>query len=104
MWISTLENSTLLHAENKGTDQPAHMRSLISAFVIHILESIKSKLDMSEISIFQLVSEQVGFGMAWSKTPKTGFLTMRCMFLGLHSVYKKHLLSTFSSEDFPCWG
>ena len=25
---------------NKGTDEPAHPRSLISAFVIHFLESI----------------------------------------------------------------
>ena len=32
-------NLTLLRADNKGADQPAHLRSLISAFVIHILES-----------------------------------------------------------------
>ena len=29
-------------ANNKGTDQPSHRRSLISAFVIHLLESIIS--------------------------------------------------------------
>ena len=72
-----LEDPTLLHANIKGADKPAHVRSLIGAFVICILESIISKLDTSEISIFQLVSEQAGLGMTWSKIPKRGFLTMR---------------------------
>ena len=39
-------------ANNTGTDQPAHPRSLISAFVIHSLESTISKLATSEISFF----------------------------------------------------
>ena len=39
-------------ANNKGADQPAHPRRLISAFVIRFLESIISKLATSEISIF----------------------------------------------------
>ena len=39
-------------ANNKGADQPAHPRSLISAFVIRLLESIISKHATSEISIF----------------------------------------------------
>ena len=34
---------------NKGADQPAHPRSLISAFVIRLLESILSRLARSEI-------------------------------------------------------
>ena len=38
-------------AKNKGTDQPAHPRSLISAFVIRFLESTISKLCTSEILI-----------------------------------------------------
>ena len=37
---------------NKSADQPAQSRSLISAFVIHFLESIISKLATGEISIF----------------------------------------------------
>ena len=32
-------NPTLLHVSHKGTDQPAHPRSLISAFVTHYLET-----------------------------------------------------------------
>ena len=39
-------------ANNKGADQPAHPRSLISAFVIHCLESTISKLTTCEISTF----------------------------------------------------
>ena len=37
---------------NTGTDQPAHLRSLISAFVNPVLESTISKLATSEISFF----------------------------------------------------
>ena len=40
MW----ENLSSEFVNNKGTDQPAHTRRLISAFVIHFLESIISKL------------------------------------------------------------
>ena len=36
-------------AKNKDADQPAHLHSLISAFVIPILESIISRLATSEI-------------------------------------------------------
>ena len=39
-------------ANNTGADQPAHPRSLISAFVFRFLERIISRLAMSEISIF----------------------------------------------------
>ena len=43
-------------ANNTGADQPAHPRSLISAFIIRSLESIVCKLPTGEISIFKLVS------------------------------------------------
>ena len=39
-------------ANNNGGGQPAHPRSLISAFVIRSLENIKPKLATSEISLF----------------------------------------------------
>ena len=48
----TRENLSSEFANNKCADQPAHQRSLISAFVIHFLESTISKLATSEISIF----------------------------------------------------
>ena len=43
-------------ANIKGSGQPAHPRSLISAFVIRLLESIISRLATFEISIFKLAS------------------------------------------------
>ena len=39
-------------ANNTSTDQPAHLQSLISAFVIRFLESTICKLATGEISIF----------------------------------------------------
>ena len=64
---------------NTGSDQPAHPLSLISAFVIHFLESIICKLATGEISIFQLVPvvEETGLSLALSETPKTGFVSTR---------------------------
>ena len=39
-------------ANNKDADQPVHPRSLISAFVIHLMENITSKLATSKFSSF----------------------------------------------------
>ena len=39
-------------ANNKGADQPAHPRSLISAFVIHFLERVIYKHAIDEIATF----------------------------------------------------
>ena len=66
-------------ANNKGADQPVHLCSLISAFAIHVLESILSRLNISEISTFLLVfvAEQAGLILTSSETPKTGFLPTR---------------------------
>ena len=65
-----------MFANNKGADQPAHTRSLISAFVIRLLQSIISGLASSEISIFYLVSiaEETGLSLTLSETPKIGFV------------------------------
>ena len=49
---STRKNLSSGSANNKGGDQPAHLRRLISAFVICFLENILSKLATNEISIF----------------------------------------------------
>ena len=50
-------------ANNKGTGQLAHPRSLINAFAIHTLSTIVFKLAPSETSLFYLVSvaEKAGF-------------------------------------------
>ena len=49
IWALTQENLFSGFGNNKGADQPAHPRRLISAFVIHLLESIIFKLASSEI-------------------------------------------------------
>ena len=48
IWASKREKLSSGCANNKCPDQPAHPRSLISAFVIPLLESITSKLATSE--------------------------------------------------------
>ena len=64
------------YANNKGADQAAHPRSLISAFVVRCLDSIMPLVSISEISSLYLVSlaTQVSLCITWSQTPKTGFL------------------------------
>ena len=51
-WASMRENLCSGLVNNKGVDQPAPPRSLISAFVFRSLESFISKLPTSEILIF----------------------------------------------------
>ena len=67
------------YANNKGADQPAHPRSLISAFVVRCLDNIKPLLAIAEISSLYLtsVAEQASLSVTWSQTPKTGFLVTR---------------------------
>ena len=52
IWASTQEKWSLVFVNNKGTDQPAHARRLVSGFVIRFLKNIISKLASVEISIF----------------------------------------------------
>ena len=40
------------YANNKGADQPAHPRSLISAFVVRFLDSLISLVSRSKMSRF----------------------------------------------------
>ena len=65
------ENLSLGVCHNKGADQPAHPCILTSAFVIHLLETIISRLATSKISLFQLISvaEQAGLSCALLETP-----------------------------------
>ena len=73
-------------ANNKGADQSAHPRSLISAFVFIFLEGTISELASSEISIFKLVSvaAQAGLNLTLSETPMTGFLATRPKYDPVH--------------------
>ena len=44
IWASAQENLTLLHANNKVADQPWHLDSLISTFVIGFLVVLQLNL------------------------------------------------------------
>ena len=50
IWATSWENLFMPYANNKGADQPAHPRSLISAFVVRCLDSIIPLLVKAEIS------------------------------------------------------
>ena len=67
------------YANNKGTDQPAHQRSLISTFVVHCLDRISPLVSICKISSLYLASgaAQAGLSLPWSQTPNTGFLVTR---------------------------
>ena len=54
-------------------------KSLISAFIVRCLDSIIPLVSISEISSLYLasVAAQAGLCLAWSQTPKTGFLVTR---------------------------
>ena len=69
------ENLFLPHGNNKGADQPAHPRSLISAFVIRCLDSIIRLVSISEISSLYIasVAVQAGLSLPWSQTPEDKF-------------------------------
>ena len=61
------------------TDQLAHLRSLISTFVVCCLDSIISLVSVSELSSLYLasVAAQASLCPTWLQTLKTGFLVTR---------------------------
>ena len=63
------------YANNKVADQPAHPRSLISAFVVSCLDSIISLDSMAEMSRLYIasVATQAGLCLAWSESPEDTF-------------------------------
>ena len=63
------------YANNKGTDQPAHPRSLISAFVFRCLDGIISLVSISKISSRYLfsVAAQDDLDLTCSKIPEDMF-------------------------------
>ena len=54
------------YADNKGADQPAHPRSLISTFVVCLLDSIIPLVSMSEITSLWLASVAVQAGLSFT--------------------------------------
>ena len=74
-WATSWENLFMPYVNNKGADQPAHPRSLISAFVVRCLDSITPLVSIPEISSLYLasVTAQAGLSLPGSQTLKTGF-------------------------------
>ena len=106
---------TLVYANNKSADQPAHPSSLINTFVVHCLDSITSLVSILAISSLYLASEaeQTGLSLPWSQTPKTGFLATKLTecrhilqgadvgFLRSHVVAETRVLG---GNHWPCIG
>ena len=63
------------YANNKGADQPARPRSLISAFVVRCLDSVMPLVSVTKISSLMLasVAAQAGLSLTWSETPEDTF-------------------------------
>ena len=75
-WALSWENlSYAMCANNNGTDQPAHLHSLIGAFVVRCLDSVTMKVHIPEISRLSLpyTAEQAGLSLIWSWTPEERF-------------------------------
>ena len=63
------------YANNKGADQPAHQRSLISAFVVRCLDSVMYLVFVTKISSLVLASvdEKASWSLTWSGTLEDTF-------------------------------
>ena len=73
--IIGIDHDVLPYANDKGADQPAHPRSLISAFVVRCLDSIIPSVSISEISSLYLasVAAQAGLSLPWVPNAKDRF-------------------------------
>ena len=74
IWATSWENLFMQYATNKGADEPAHPRSLISTFIIRCLDSIIPLVSISEISSLYLaaVAAQAVLCLTWSQTSWRG--------------------------------
>ena len=63
------------YANNKGADQPAYPRSLVSTFVVLCLDSIIPLVSISEISSLYLasVAAQAGLSLPPGRNPEDRF-------------------------------
>ena len=97
------KNLFMPYANNKDADQPAHPRSLISAFVVRCLDSIIPVVYISEIASLYLdpVAEQAGLSLTWSKTPKTGFLVRGALMISQRCIkqFPKFTLTSQNQKD-----
>ena len=107
-----MRKPVLPYANNKGKDQPAHPRSLISAFVLRFLYRIIPLVSIFKISRLQLASEaaQPGLSLTWSETPKTGFLVTwliherRFRYFEVQSPLRKDSFKIHYLQNISMWG
>ena len=61
--------------DQQGADQPAHPRSLTSAFVVRCLDSVMSLVSVTKTSSLMItsVAEQASLSLTWSETPEDTF-------------------------------
>ena len=76
------------YANNIDTDQPAHPRSLISAFVVRCLDSVMSLVSVIKISslVVASVDEQASLSLTLSETPEDTFSHDEAHYLINHSI------------------
>ena len=79
IWATSWEIMFMPYANNKGANQPAHPRDLISAFVVRCLDSLILLLAIAEISrlLTSLCSWAGRFESYLVANPETGFLVTR---------------------------
>ena len=88
------------YANNKGADQPAHPRSLISAFVVRCLDNIISLDSIAEISRLYLasVAAQAGLCLTWSETLEDTFCRVVAQFNASKFLEQLFRCKPFSAE------
>ena len=105
--ITSWENLFMPYANNRGADQPAHLCSLISTFVVRCLDSIISLVSISEISSLNLASvgEQASLSLTWSQTPKTRLLVTRLIlhWFSYCSFVKTNIKKSIFEWEEPSW-
>ena len=77
------------YANNKGADQPAHPRSLISACIVSYLDSVMSLVSVTKISSLMLysVAKQASLSLTWSETPGDTFSHDEAHYITVISMY-----------------
>ena len=67
--------SYAIYANNRDADQPAHLHSLISVFVIHCIDSMMPIVDISEMwrLLLASVAEQASLSLSWSQITEDRF-------------------------------
>ena len=82
------------YTNNTGTNQPAHLHSLISAFVVRCVDSLSQVLQLLYPKFWLVsVAEQVSFSLSWSNNCEQQVLPLP----GLH--YYLSVVVTFSLQS-----